>query len=98
MTRPADEPLARRIAMLFRTGLVVSTALLVMGVLVRVLGLEDLGSGMIVAGCATLVLLPAVRLLLMLDHFGRHRDRTYLGIGGIVLLLVGIAALIGLVT
>lgn len=97
MTTTDDRPLPRRIAVLFRIGLGLSSVLLVVGVVLRVLDTGAVGHGLVIAGCAVLILLPVLRLLLMVDHFGRRRNRTYLLISGLVLGLVAVAAVIGLI-
>ena len=48
-----------------------------------------------IGGCGVLVLLPVLRLLLMLSHFGRRADRTYVGITALVIILVLSSAMTG---
>lgn len=84
--------------MLMRVGLLLASGLLVSSVVLRGFGAAGVATGMTVAGCAALILLPVLRLLLMLGHFGRRSDRLYVAITAVVIVLVAAAAVIGRLT
>lgn len=92
-----DRALARRIAVLMRVGTVVAAVLLSGGVLVGAIGAQPVSTVLLVTGCATLVLLPIARLMLMAGHFART-DRHFLWISLLVLVLVISGAAVGLLT
>lgn len=96
-TQDHDRALSRRIAVLMRVGTAVAAVLLSTGVILGAVGAQPLSMVLLVAGCATLVLLPVARLLLMAGHFART-DRLFLWISLLVLVLVISGASVGLLT
>lgn len=94
-TPEPDGALARRIAVILRVGTVVAAALLSGGAVLSAFGAQQLGTVLLIAGCATLVLLPVARLLLMADHFART-DKLFLWVSLAVLALVIAGAAVGL--
>lgn len=94
-TQESDGALARRIAVVMRVGTAVAAALLSGGVVLNAFGAQQFGAVLLIAGCATLVLLPVARLFLMAEHFART-DRLFLWISLAVLALVLAGAAVGL--
>jgi uncharacterized membrane protein len=90
-----DGALSLRIALLMRVGTVLAAVLLGVGVIFGAVGAQPASTALLVTGCATLVLLPVARLLLMADHFART-DRLFLWISVLVLALVVTGATVGL--
>jgi uncharacterized membrane protein len=82
-----ERSLARRIAVLMRVGTVIAAVLLVIAVVLLSLGQQQIGMALAAAGCATLVLLPVARLVLMARHFARG-DRLFTLVSLLVLALV----------
>ncbi|MFD6178588.1 MULTISPECIES: hypothetical protein [unclassified Isoptericola] len=98
-TTPAghDRALAGRLATLMRGGTAAAVALLVVGVVLLAAGARLPSTVALTAGCAALVLLPLVRLVLMLRHFARRSDTPFVVITALVIGLVVAGAAAGLV-
>lgn len=94
-TRDPDRALSRRIAVLMKAGTVIAAVLLSAGVLLGVIGVGLASTALLNAGCATLVLLPVARLLLMAGQFART-DRLFLWVSLLVLALVISGAVVGI--
>lgn len=90
-----DLLLARRIATLLRCGTIVAAVLFAAGAVLMVLH-PGAATWLLTAGCAVLVALPVVRLLVMTGHFARLRLRWLVAASVAVLALVVAGALSGL--
>ncbi|MBT2496672.1 hypothetical protein J7E45_13755 [Microbacterium sp. ISL-59] len=73
----------------------IAAVLLSAGVLLGAIGAGLSSTALLFAGCATLVLLPVARLLLMAGHFARN-DRIFAWVSTLVLALVIAGAAVGL--
>lgn len=92
-----DRLLAHRIAVLMRWGTLATSVLLVGGALLAWGGMAPASSMVVVTGCAILVALPVLRLLLMLVDFARRADPSYVGIVLLVITLIAITAATGMI-
>lgn len=90
-----DRLLAHRIAVLMRWGTLTTSVLLVGGALLTWGGITPASSVVVVTGCAILVALPLLRLLLMLVDFARRADKSYVGIVFLVITLIAATAATG---
>jgi len=91
-----DRALSRRIVALMRWGTLAASILLVGAAVLTWAGMASAASVAGVAGSGAFILLPLLRLLLMLSHFGRRTDRPYLGITALVIVLVLTSAITGM--
>jgi uncharacterized membrane protein len=89
-----DRRLARRIATLLRVGTAVAAVLLVAGSVLLLAHPGGAATALLIAGCAVIVVLPALRLAAMIGHVARA-DRFFLPIAIVVLLLVLAGAALG---
>lgn len=90
-----DRVLALRIALLMKFGTMAAAGLLSFGVVLLAFRVE-LATPVLAAGCALLVLLPLVRLVLMATHFARFHDGVFALTALLVLALVIAGAAVGL--
>lgn len=91
-----DRVLAGRIAVLMAYGTNLATALLVGAVIALIFGLGPLATVLLTGGCATLVLLPFIRLLMMFSHFRHRGESRFLIITVLVIAMVLAGAALGL--
>lgn len=92
-----DRLLTHHIAVLMRWGTLTTSVLLVCGALLAWGGLAPASSVLIATGCANLVALPLLRLVLMLVDFARRADTPYVGIVLLVIILIVVTAATGVI-
>ncbi|WP_427870706.1 hypothetical protein [Leucobacter luti] len=91
-----DQSLNRRIAILMRIGTSVACVLLSIGSVVTLLRPGVVATTFLAGGCALLVLLPAIRLVMMAEHFVRQSQARYALIAVVVFALVVASGVVGL--
>jgi len=103
--RAENERLDRALATLLWYGTWAASALIAVGMLLdgwRRLGgpagITAFGHGVVKAGVALLIALPAARVLMLLAIFLRRRDRAYALITALVLAILGAGVLVGMHT
>lgn len=92
-----DEPLARRIAALMRIGTAAASVLLSVGAALALLRPGVAATTLLAGGCALLVLLPVIRLVLMTGHYARLAQRRYALISIVVLAFVVASGVVGMI-
>lgn len=95
-TGARDRLLSRRIEVLMRWGTLMASILLIGGALMAWGGMASASPAVVIAGCAALILLPFLRLILMLIDFARRADNTYVGVVILVIILILAAATTGI--
>lgn len=91
-----DRRLAATIATALRIGTGAASVLLTAGAVLAAVRVGILATALLAGGCAVLVLLPVVRLVLMAAHFTRLNDRRFVVITVVVLGLVAAGGVSGL--
>lgn len=92
-----DEPLARRIAALMRIGTAAACVLLSIGAVLALLWPGPAATTLLTGGCALLILLPVIRLVMMAGYYARLAQKRYALISIAVLALVVASGVVGLI-
>jgi uncharacterized membrane protein len=79
-----------------RWGTLMASVLFIGGALLAWGGVASASSAVVIAGCAVLILLPFLRLILMLMDFARRADNPYVGVVILVIILILAAATTGI--
>ncbi|MDX2969722.1 DUF1634 domain-containing protein [Kribbella solani] len=87
-----DRPLARQVVVLMRGGTLACVVLLIAGTILTWCDRDQIARVAITAGCAVLISLPVLRLLLMLHAFKRRADNIYTAITILVIAIIATTA------
>lgn len=91
----SDRSLQSRLARLLRFGTMIAVAMTSFGMVAAFTSLTGAATAVAVCGLLTFALLPIAGLVVVVHHYARRLDWTYVALTVIVLVLVGVNFLVG---